>query len=349
MAAKKLVYITNERGDCNVPSLWRAFDANQELNTLHLKLRTVISEENSQLFEEWCRYFGFKLMSLEIESLPPVEHTLDPKSFDNLTTFTAVHDHNFPLSKKFLSYLCKFSPAITSLSVRCEAEALPAIGSFSCLKYLNISLAVPWYLTPDQLSDWTDQHVVSVLPDQFNMIAPHLETFVVYARRVQIPWSLMNLSHLTELDADTGLFRQLLCLTHSQKLHRLTYAYYGTEFSVSEIDDWEVLMEHLHKLSSVRFRISDHFKDRVEAINWLATFAEDWPNTAFRVDDYWDDNVVVSGNAADNEGNNVVHQTRSKTAVAGSSVLVVRSENMIAKVPLEDQKHFAKFRTVSSW
>lgn len=348
MAAKKLIYITNERGDCNIPALWKAFDSNRELESIILKIRTEISEENSQLFDSWCRYFGFKIRTLEVESRPPIERTLDPKSFDNLTTFTAHHEHNFAISKVFLSYLAKFSPLITNLSIRCEADALSEIGSFSCVKHLNISLMVPWWLSQSQLNGWSDDLIVPVLPVQFNKIASHLETFVIYARRVRIPWSLMDLSNLQELDVDTGLFRQLLCLTHSHKVRKLTYSYYGTEFCVSEIDDWEVLMEHLHQISIVRFRVSYYFRDRGEVINWIASFAEDWPNTSFQVDDYWADGVISSMDAAGEK--NVVHQTRSKTAAdLATCILVVRSENLTVKVPFEDQKQFEKFQTVSSW
>lgn len=350
MAAKKLVHVTNEHGDFNIQSLWKAFNSNPNLRNVILKIRTAVSAEDAEFFDAWCRYFGHGLKSMEIESSPPIDRSLDPKSFDNLTSFSAVHDLSHPVSKMFLSYLCNFSPAITKLSVRCEADALSVIGSFTQLKHLNISLVVPWWLTDDQLNQWSEEHVINDLTEQFNRLAPNLETFIIFARRIRIPWSLLNLSHLSELDVDTGLFRQLLCLTHGLKLQKLSYSYYGTEFSVSEIDDWEVLMEHLHKLSSVRFRISNHFNDRAEVVNWIASFAEDWPNTIFKVDDYWNEDFAP----APGDEESVVYQKGSKSLSKGllqkgTAVAVVRSENVLVKVSLEEQKYYEKYKKQNSW
>lgn len=348
MAIKKVAHVTKENGDFNIKSLWDTFGSNPDLQALSLTIRTAISEEESHQFNQLFQCFGIKLKYLEVESVPPIEKALDPKSFDNLTSFTAVHEFSHPVSKLFLQYLCNYSPAISKLSVRCEADALSVIGSFSCLKYLNISLVVPWWLTDHKLSEWSEAHVVNDLVQQFNKLAPKLETFVIFARRIRIPWSLMDLSNLIELDVDTGLFRQLLLLTHGQRLKKLSYSYYGTEFSVCEIDDWEVLMEHMHKLSSVRFRISNHFKDRADVVNWIVSFAEDWPNTMFKVDDYWNEDFAPSPDA-DPQDDSVVYQTRSNSPENGTAIAVVRSENVLVKVSLEEQKHYDKFQKQFHW
>ena len=332
----------------DLPSLWRKCEENRDFKEVSLTIRGTVSPQDSELFDSWCKYFGYQVQSLEIKSRVTIDRIIDPTAFDHLTAFIAVHEFNSPISRSFLAYLSRFSPALQRLAVRCSYKALVTIGSFRSLKHLAISLVVPWYLDASELDAWTEHHVSPVLTEQFNRIAPHLESFALFAPRVRIPWSLMDLTRLTELDVETGLFRQLLSLTHAKELQRLTYCYYGSEFCVGEIDDWEVLMESLLKLSTARLRIPYDFKDRVEVVNWIATFVEDWPQTTFLIDDGWDEAVVTDADAIAAAERTIVFQSGGKPSRPsdGFSVAVLRSENLLVKLPVQDRRHFAHFKTV---
>ena len=251
-----------------------------------------INDEDRSVFMGFCQEFGRWLRSLRV-ICPAIRvfDLLDCQEFGNLLVLDIGHQSNFLVDRRTLVSVATSCPFLEELSIRCDPYALEGLNTFpSSLKKLSISLIIPWFITQDQLDEWSDIELVPYVTEAFREVLFELKSLSIEAKRVKLPYEFLPLISLTHLDLDVGLFGQLQSLTTAKKLESFNYSYHAGYFGYPwrEMDDIGYLLS-VCNIKRVTFRIPFDVDNRNQMVDMLATVFKDFPETEFLVTKYWDE------------------------------------------------------------